>query len=190
MLRTATILLCLTCALPAAAQRDSTARTIAIESVDISGRRPMKEIGVQRTELDTLHTMVNGAADDMDGSTSLLNTDLNTLNSQMDTAVQAARRLQEQGGDYFDEVADEVDRTGDLISDTFTRLEPVMDMGVDALDQMTTAVGQLKWVTAEMAAEMLTASTALAKAPARTRPAMRWIPANRVWSRSARAWTT
>lgn len=54
MLRTATILLCLTCALPAAAQRDSTARTIAIESVDISGRRPMKEIGVQRTELDTL----------------------------------------------------------------------------------------------------------------------------------------
>ena len=51
MLRTATILLCLTCALPAAAQRDSTARTIAIESVDISGRRPMKEIGVQRTEL-------------------------------------------------------------------------------------------------------------------------------------------
>ena len=46
--------LCLTCALPAAAQRDSTARTIAIESVDISGRRPMKEIGVQRTELDTL----------------------------------------------------------------------------------------------------------------------------------------
>ena len=54
-----------------------------------------------RTELDTLHTMVNGAADDMDGSTSLLNTDLNTLNSQMDTAVQAARRLQEQGGDYL-----------------------------------------------------------------------------------------
>ena len=82
----------------------------------------------------------------------------------MDTAVQAARRLQEQGGDYFDEVADEVDRTGDLISDTFTRLEPVMDTGVDALDKMTTAVGQLKWVTAEMAAEMLTASTALAKA--------------------------
>ena len=108
--------------------------------------------------------MVNGAADDMDGSTSLLNTDLNTLNSQMDTAVQAARRLQEQGGDYFDEVTDEVDRTGDLISDTFTRLEPVMDTGVDALDKMTTAVGQLKWVTAEMAAEMLTASTALAKA--------------------------
>lgn len=39
-----------------------------------------------------------------------------------------------------------------------------MDTGVDALDKMTTAVGQLKWVTAEMAAEMLTASTALAKA--------------------------
>ena len=57
-----------------------------------------------------------------------------------------------------------MDRTGDLICDTFTRLEPVMDTGVDALDKMTTAVGQLKWVTAEMAAEMLTASTALAKA--------------------------
>ena len=40
-----------------------------------------------RTELDTLHTMVNGAADDMDGSTSLLNTDLNTLNSQMDLSL-------------------------------------------------------------------------------------------------------
>ena len=119
-----------------------------------------------RTELDTLHTMVNGAADDMDNSTNLLNTDLNALNAQMDTAVQAARRLDDQGSDYFDEVADEVDRTGDLISDTLTRLEPVMDTGADALDKMTTAVGQLKWVTAEMAAEMLTASTALAKASA------------------------
>lgn len=117
-----------------------------------------------RTELDTLHGMVNGAANDMDGSTTLLNNDLNALNAQMDTAVQAARRLEDQGSDYFDEVADEVDRTGDLFSDTMTRLEPVMDTAADALDKMTDSVGQLKWVTAEMAAEMLTASTALAKA--------------------------
>lgn len=38
----------------AEARRDTTARTIAIESVDIAGRRPMREIGVQRTALDTL----------------------------------------------------------------------------------------------------------------------------------------
>lgn len=54
MLRTATILLCLACAAPAAAQRDTTERPIAIERVEIAGRRPMKEIGVQRTELDTI----------------------------------------------------------------------------------------------------------------------------------------
>lgn len=54
MLRTATILLCLACAAPAAAQRDTTDRPIAIERVEIAGRRPMKEIGVQRTELDTV----------------------------------------------------------------------------------------------------------------------------------------
>lgn len=54
MLRTATILLCLACAAPAAAQHDTTERPIAIERVEIAGRRPMKEIGVQRTELDTI----------------------------------------------------------------------------------------------------------------------------------------
>lgn len=54
MLRTATILLGLACAAPAAAQRDTTERPIAIERVEIAGRRPMKEIGVQRTELDTI----------------------------------------------------------------------------------------------------------------------------------------
>lgn len=54
MLRAATILLCLACAVPAAAQRDTASHTVAIEQVDIMGRRPLKEIGVQRTELDTL----------------------------------------------------------------------------------------------------------------------------------------
>lgn len=37
----------------APAQRDSVARTVAIERVDIAGRRPMREIGVQRTRLDS-----------------------------------------------------------------------------------------------------------------------------------------
>ena len=117
-----------------------------------------------RTELSTLHDMVNSAADDMDNSSSLLNQDMNQLNAHMTTAIDAARRLEDQGHDYLDDVADEVDRTGDLFSDTMTRLEPVMDTAADSLDKMTDSVGQLKWVTAEMAAELLTASTALAKA--------------------------
>ena len=117
-----------------------------------------------RTELSTLHDMVNGAANDMDNSSGTLNQDLNQLNAHMTNAIDAARRLEDQGRDYLDDVADEVDRTGELFSDTMTRLEPVMDTAADSLDKMTDSVGQLKWVTAEMAAEMLTASTALAKA--------------------------
>lgn len=110
--------------------------------------------------------MVNGAATDMDNSSSMLNQDLNQLNAHMTNAIDATRRLEDQGRDYLDDVADEVDRTGELFSDTMTRLEPVMDTAADSLDKMTDSVGQLKWVTAEMAAEMLTASTALAKASA------------------------
>ena len=54
MLRSASILLLtLLCAGSALAQRDSTARTVAIEQVEIAGVRPMKEIGVQRTVLDS-----------------------------------------------------------------------------------------------------------------------------------------
>ncbi len=53
MLRSAAILLTLLCAGPALAQRDSTARTVDIERVEIAGMRPMKEIGVQRTLLDS-----------------------------------------------------------------------------------------------------------------------------------------
>lgn len=117
-----------------------------------------------RTELSTLHDMVNSAADDMDNSSSLLNNDMNQLNAHMTTAIDAARRLEDQGHDYLDDVADEVDRTGDLFSDTMTRLEPVMDTAADSLDKLSDSIGQMKWVTAEMAAELLTASTALAKA--------------------------
>lgn len=117
-----------------------------------------------RTELSTLHDMVNSASNDMDNSSSLLNKDMNQLNAHMTTAIDAARRLEDQGRDYIDDVADEVDRTGDLISDTMTRLEPVMDTAADSLDKLSDSIGQMKWVTAELAAEMLTASTALAKA--------------------------
>lgn len=116
-----------------------------------------------RTEMDTLHTLVNSAADGLDASAHFIDRELTALNTQMSAAVDAARRLEAQGGDYFDEVADEVDRTGQLISDSITRLEPVLDTGTDALEQLTSAVGQMKWVTAEMAAELLTASAAMAK---------------------------
>ena len=53
MFRSAAILLALLCTGPVLAQRDSTARTVAIEQVEIAGVRPMKEIGVQRTVLDS-----------------------------------------------------------------------------------------------------------------------------------------
>ncbi len=53
MFRSAAILLALLCTGPVLAQHDSTARTVAIEQVEIAGVRPMKEIGVQRTVLDS-----------------------------------------------------------------------------------------------------------------------------------------
>ncbi len=52
--RIGSILLALFCAVQAAAQADYTPRVVDIERVEITGRRPMKDIGVQRTELDTL----------------------------------------------------------------------------------------------------------------------------------------
>lgn len=54
MLKPACILLLILCTATAAAQSDSTAYTRAIEQVEITGKRPMKEIGVQRTQLDTV----------------------------------------------------------------------------------------------------------------------------------------
>lgn len=53
MLRTVLLVLGLACAASAAAQRDSTVRTVAIDEVEIAGRRPMSQIGVQRTALDS-----------------------------------------------------------------------------------------------------------------------------------------
>lgn len=66
MRRAALILLLTLCAVPAAARRDSVSRTVAIEGVDITGRRPMKEIGVQRTVIDSLvlrETITSSLAD-------------------------------------------------------------------------------------------------------------------------------
>lgn len=53
MIRAAVFLASLLCAAPAAAQRDTVSRTVDIERVDITARRPMREIGVQRTVIDS-----------------------------------------------------------------------------------------------------------------------------------------
>ena len=85
------------------------------------------------------------------------------MTSQMDTAIAAARQLDDQASDYGDEVADEIDRASTLLADTLTKLEPVMDTGEDAMTKLTDATGNLKWAMREMAAEMLMASSALGK---------------------------
>lgn len=48
------VLLVLLGSLPASAQRDSVSRHLTIREVEVRGLRPMKEIGVQRTQLDSL----------------------------------------------------------------------------------------------------------------------------------------
>lgn len=107
-----------------------------------------------RTELDKLHDVVDGSADEMDNSSSIVNNNLNALQAQMSTAISAARQLQEQGSDYLDDVADEVDRTGVLISDTLGRMEPVMDSTEQAMQQVTDALDELKWAMSEASMEI------------------------------------
>lgn len=68
MIRVAAILLALCCATSAAAvtPRDSVQRTVAIREIEITGQRPMKEIGVQRTQLDSIvlrQTITSSLAD-------------------------------------------------------------------------------------------------------------------------------
>ena len=116
-----------------------------------------------RSELDVLRGLIDSTADVMDNSTTSISNDFNAMTSQMDTAIAAARQLDDQAGDYADEVADEVDRASTLLADTLTRLEPVMDTGEQSLEKLTKATGNLKWAMREMAAEMLMASSALAK---------------------------
>ena len=107
-----------------------------------------------RTELDRLHDVVDGSADEMDNSSSLINRNLDALQAQMNTAISAARQLQEQGSDYMDTVADEIDRTGVLVSDTLGRMEPVLDSTQQAMEQVTDALDELKWAVSEASMEI------------------------------------
>ena len=116
-----------------------------------------------RTELDTLHDLVSDTADVMDSSTNSISGNLDGLNSQMNAAIDAAHQLKDQGSDYADTVADEVDRTGVLISDTLSRLEPVLDSGKDSIDDISDALEDMKWAATELSYEIALASDALGK---------------------------
>ena len=107
-----------------------------------------------RTELDRLHDVVEGSADEMDNSSSIINRNLDALQAQMSTAISAARQLQEQGSDYFDTVADEVDRTGVLVSDTLGRMDPVLDSMEQAMQQVTDALDEVEWAMSEASMEI------------------------------------
>ena len=117
-----------------------------------------------RTELDKLHDIVGDTADVADSNSSRITTNLDGLNSQMNAAISAARQLEEQGSDYADTVADEVDRTGVLVSDTLSRLEPVLDSGKDAIDDVTASLDQMQRASVELSYEVSLASDALGKA--------------------------
>lgn len=116
-----------------------------------------------RTELDKLHDVVNGATDEIDNTSDIFHTNFDGLNSQLDTAIDAARQLKDQGSDYADTVADEIDRTGVLVSDTFSKLEPVLETGEEAIDQMASGMDELKWATQELSYEIALGSDALKK---------------------------
>ena len=116
-----------------------------------------------RSELDVLRGLVDDTTGVVENSTTSISNSFGAMTSQMDTAIAAARQLDDQASDYGDEVADEIDRASTLLADTLTKLEPVMDTGEDAMTKLTDATGSLKWAMREMAAEMLMASRALAK---------------------------
>ena len=116
-----------------------------------------------RSELDVLRGLVDDTTGVVENSTTSISNSFSAMTSQMDTAIAAARQLDDQASDYGDEVADEIDRASTLLADTLTKLEPVMDTGEDAMTKLTDATGNLKWAMREMAAEMLMASSALSK---------------------------
>lgn len=116
-----------------------------------------------RSELDVLRSLVDDTTGVVENSTTSISNSFSAMTSQMDTAIAAARQLDDQASDYGDEVADEIDRASTLLADTLTKLEPVMDTGEDAMTKLTDATGNLKWAMREMAAEMLMASSALGK---------------------------
>lgn len=116
-----------------------------------------------RSELEVLRGLVDDTTGVVENSTTSISNSFSAMTSQMDTAIAAARQLDDQASDYGDEVADEIDRASTLLADTLTKLEPVMDTGEDAMTKLTDATGNLKWVMRELGAEMLMASSALAK---------------------------
>lgn len=116
-----------------------------------------------RSELEVLRGLVDDTTGVVENSTTSISNSVSAMTSQMDTAIAAARQLDDQASDYGDEVADEIDRASTLLADTLTKLEPVMDTGEDAMTKLTDATGNLKWAMREMAAEMLMASSALGK---------------------------
>lgn len=116
-----------------------------------------------RSELEALRGLVDDTTGVVENSTTSISNSFSAMTSQMDTAIAAARQLDDQASDYGDEVADEIDRASTLLADTLTKLEPVMDTGEDAMTKLTDATGNLKWAMREMAAEMLMASRALGK---------------------------
>ena len=116
-----------------------------------------------RSELEVLRGLVDDTTGVVENSTTSISNSFSAMTSQMDTAIAAARQLDDQASDYGDEVADEIDRASTLLADTLTKLEPVMDTGEDAMTKLTDATGNLKWAMREMAAEMLMASSALGK---------------------------
>ena len=116
-----------------------------------------------RSELEVLRGLVDDTTGVVENSTTSISNSFSAMTSQMDTAIAAARQLDDQASDDGYEVADEIDRASTLLADTLTKLEPVMDTGEDAMTKLTDATGNLKWAMREMAAEMLMASRALAK---------------------------
>ena len=116
-----------------------------------------------RSELEVLRGLVDDTTGVVENSTTSISNSFSAMTSQMDTAIAAARQLDDQASDYGDEVADEIDRASTLLADTLTKLEPVMDTGEDAMTKLTDATGNLKWAMREMAAEMLMASSALSQ---------------------------
>lgn len=114
-----------------------------------------------RTELQTLNDMVTDAANELDGNATALHRDMDALNNSLSQAVDAADLLTDQGSDYLGEVADEIDRTGVLVSDALGRLEPALDTGSAAMDNIADGITQLKWCLRELSVESGLASYAI-----------------------------
>ena len=95
-----------------------------------------------RSELEVLRGLVDDTTGVVENSTTSISNSFGAMTSQMDTAIAAARQLDDQASDYGDEVADEIDRASTLLADTLTKLEPVMDTGEDAMTKLTDEIGR------------------------------------------------